>query len=268
MRRAFPEAFGANLTVGEARPYAGAFSQESGSETTINVGDTLSLTGTAILSGETDGAGTLALAGGSATIDSGATMTTSVWTVSGDGTDVTLDENLTYAGSFSEGAGETFVLSGGLSPVERGNQLRRRDGRRLEWPRNREDDAGLRPDDRRDGGVGKHQHRLWSGASATIGDGGGDQAFLFNTPGATYDILDSSGIGVGASTASYVKNGGLLEKTGGTGTSAIAPVVSNNGTLEVSSGTLDFQAGILSGTGSDVISGPATLEFDANVVAG
>jgi hypothetical protein len=38
--------------------------------------------------------------------------------------------------------------------------------------------------------------------------------------------------------------------------------------LEVSAGTLDFQAGILSGTGSDIVSGAATLEFDANVVAG
>ena len=55
------EAFGANLTVGEALDYAGAFSQDSGSETAITVGNTLSLTGTASLSGETTGAGTLAL---------------------------------------------------------------------------------------------------------------------------------------------------------------------------------------------------------------
>jgi hypothetical protein len=74
------EAFGANLTVGQDLDYAGAFSQVSGSETAITVGNALSLTGTASLSGETTGAGTLALAGGSATIDSGATITTSrVW---------------------------------------------------------------------------------------------------------------------------------------------------------------------------------------------
>ena len=43
----------------------------------------------------------------------------------------------------------------------------------------------------------------------------------------TYDILDNSGIAVGASPLSYIKNVGLLEKTAGTGTSVIAPVVTN-----------------------------------------
>ena len=42
--------------------------------------------------------------------------------------------------------------------------------------------------------------------------------------------------------------------------------MTNTGTLEVSAGTLDLQAGI-SGTGSDVVSGASTLEFDANVAA-
>jgi len=62
-------------------------------------------------------------------------------------------------------------------------------------------------------------------------------------------------------------NAGLFEKTGGTGVSTIAPNVSNTGTIDVSSGTLDFGGGI-SGTGSDIISGAATLEFDATVAAG
>ena len=120
---------------------------------------TLSLTGTASLSGATSGAGTLALAGGSATIDSGATISVSQWSISGAGTDVTLDESLSYAGSFSEGAGDTFVLSGGSSPVERRGDLRRRDGGRLEFPLYRGNDDSLRPHDRRDRGVGKHRHR-------------------------------------------------------------------------------------------------------------
>jgi len=62
-------------------------------------------------------------------------------------------------------------------------------------------------------------------------------------------------------------NAGLFEKTGGTGVSTIAPNVTNKGRIEVSSGTLDFRGGI-SGTGSDIISGAATLEFDATVAAG
>ena len=43
--------------------------------------------------------------------------------------------------------------------------------------------------------------------------------------------------------------------------------MTNTGKIEVSAGTLDFKEGI-SGTGSDTISGAATLEFDANVSAG
>ena len=102
-----------SLTVSEALVYAGAFTQGVGSTLSISSADTLSLTGTTSLSGATTGAGTLALAGGSATIDKGATISVSNWSISGAGTDVTLDENLTYAGSFSEGANDTFVLSGG-----------------------------------------------------------------------------------------------------------------------------------------------------------
>ena len=49
--------------------------------------------------------------------------------------------------------------------------------------------------------------------------------------------------------------------------STVVPNVTNNGTIEVASGTLDFKEGI-SGTGSDTISGAATLEFDAKVAAG
>src|SRR5208282_1004546 len=46
----------------------------------------------------------------------------------------------------------------------------------------------------------------------------------------TYDILDNSGIGLGASTASWVGDAGLFEKTGGTGTSVIAPTFYEPGT--------------------------------------
>ena len=72
-----------SLTVSEALAYAGAFSEGSGSTLSISSGDTLSLTETASLSGTTSGAGTLALEGGSATIDTGATMSVSNWSISG-----------------------------------------------------------------------------------------------------------------------------------------------------------------------------------------
>ena len=151
--------WGTSLTVSEALAYGGVFTQGLGSTPSISSGDQLSLTGTASLSGTTSGLGTLALGGGSATIDKGATISVSNWSISGAGTDVTLDENLTYAGSFSEGADDTFVLSGGHLLLSGGGDLHGGNRRRLEYPLYRGDDDGLRPDDRRDGGVGKHQRR-------------------------------------------------------------------------------------------------------------
>jgi hypothetical protein len=184
------------------------------------------------------------------------------------GVDATLDGNLTYGGSFSGGAGDTFVLSGGSLLLNGADTFSGGtvDGSALLETQGTTTVSGLTI-----GGTVEWENTNIaneSGGSATIGDSSGDQAFLYNTSTGIYDILDDSGIGVGASPLSYIKNAGLIEKTGGTATSAIAPVVSNNGTLEVSAGTLDFQAGILSGTGSDIVSGAATLEFDANVVAG
>ena len=226
-----------SLTVSEALAYAGAFTQGLGSTLSISSGDTLSLTGTASLSGATSGLGTLALAGGSATIDKGATISVSNWSISGAGTDVTLDENLTYAGSFSEGADDTFVLSGGnllLSGAATfaGGTV---DGSNILYTAGTTTVSGLTI-----GGTVEWENTkavTQSGGTVTIGDASGDEAILFNTSAATYDILDDSGIGLGASTASTIKNTGLFEKTGvttgGTGTSVIAPAVTNTGTIEV-----------------------------------
>ena len=256
-----------SLTVGEALGYAGSFTQRSGSTTAISSGDRLSLAGTADLSGTTSGAGTLAL-GGSATIDRGGTISVSNWSISGADADVTLDKNLSYAGSFSESAGDTFVLSGGhllLSGAATfaGGTV---DGSYVLHTAGTTAVSGLTI-----GGTVEWENTGTvneSGGSATVGDASGDTASLFNTKNAIYDILDNSGIGLGASTASDIKNTGLLEKTGETGTtSTIAPSVTNTGTIDVSSGRLDF-GGEISGTGSDVISGAATLEFDAKVASG
>jgi len=106
-----------------------------------------------------------------------------------------------------------------------------------------------------------------SGGTVTIGDASGDEAILDNAAKATYDITDDSGIDRGSSTASYIDNAGLLEKTGGTATSVIAPAVTNTGTIEVAAATLDVQRAV-TGKGSDQISGASTLEFDAKVSAG
>ena len=247
---------------------SGAFTQGAGSTTAIATGDSLSLTGTASLSGTTSGAGgTLALAGGSATIESGATVTASIWSISGAGADVTLGENLTYAGSFSEGAGDTFVLSGGNLLLNGADTFSGGtvDGSKLLETEGKTTVSGLTI-----GGTAEWENTKTvteSSGTVTIGDTSGDKAFLDNTSTGTYDIAGAGGIGQGSSTASYIDNAGLFEKTGGTGASAITPYVINAGTLEVSAGTLDFKAAI-SGTGKDQISGASTLEFDAKVAAG
>jgi hypothetical protein len=261
--------WGTSLTVSEALAYAGAFSQGSGSTTAITTGDSLSLTGNASLSGTTSGAGTLALAGGSATIDSGAEVSVSQWSISGGGTDVTHGGDLDYSGSFRESASDTFVLSGGYLLLNGANASfagATVDGSNFLYTEGTTAVAGLTI-----GGTVEWENTNTvnqSGGNVTLGDNiPADAATLFNTSGATYDILDNSGIGLGASAASDINNVGLLEKTGGTATSVVAPAVTNTGTIEVAAGTLDMQ-GAVTGTGSDEISGASTLEFDATVSAG
>ena len=255
---------GTKLTVAENLSYAGAFTEGAGTTLSIASGDKLTLTGTSGLSGTTSGAGTLDLAGGSATIDSGATVTASIWTISGAGTDVTLGENLTYTGSFSEGAGDTFVLSGGHlllsgSDTFTGGTV---DGSKVLETEGTTVVSGLTI-----GGTVEWENTKTvkqSGGTVTIGNSSGDKAFLDNTATGTYDIAGNGAIGRGSSTASDIKNAGLFEKTGGTKTSTIAPAVTNDGTVRVSSGTLELK-GAVTGKGTDTISGASTLELGAGV---
>jgi hypothetical protein len=258
---------GTSLTVSESLSYAGAFSQGAGSKLSISRADTLSLTGTASLSGTASGLGTLALTGSGDSINSGATISVANLSISGSGASVTLGEALTYAGAFSEAAGDTLALTGGPLVLTGANDVLSGgtvDGSRWLLTKGTTRVSGLTI-----GGTVEWENTGTvneSGGSATIGDASGDKAILYNTPKATYDILDNSGIGLGASTTSYIDNAGLFEKTGGTGASAIAPGVTNTGTIEVTAATLDLQ-GAVTGKGSDEISGASTLEFDSTVAA-
>ena len=66
--------------------------------------------------GTTSGAGTLDLSGGGSTsINSGAKISVSAWSLLGSKTTATLHENLGFAGAFSEAASDTLDLSGGIS---------------------------------------------------------------------------------------------------------------------------------------------------------
>jgi hypothetical protein len=106
-----------------------------------------------------------------------------------------------------------------------------------------------------------------SSGPATLGDAAGDLAQLMIASTGSWDILGDSGIGLGNSPSSLISNSGLFDKTGGSGTSAIAPQLVNKGSVLVSSGTLDLE-GAVSGKGEDTISGGSTLEFDSTVGGG
>ena len=209
--------WGTSLTVSEALAYAGAFSQGSGSTTQHIERRYAFADGNSEPERDDERGRDAGSGGGSATIDKGATISVSNWSISGAGTDVTLDESLSYAGSFSEGAGDTFVLSGGhllLSGAATfaGGTV---DGSNFLYTEGTTTVSGLTI-----GGTVEWENTKTvnqSGGTVTIGDASGDEAILFNTSKATYDIADDSGIGLGASTASYIHNAGLFEKTGGTG---------------------------------------------------
>ena len=81
--------------------------------------------------------------------------------------------------------------------------------------------------------VGNYATAKQSGGSITIGDAvATDKAELINEAARTWDIADNSGIARGADTASFIDNAGLIEKTGGTGTSTVTPAITNTGKIK------------------------------------
>ena len=79
---------------------------------------------------------------------------------------------------------------------------------------------------------------------------------LVNKAGAVYDFTDDYGLGNYNGTYGSVTNQGLLEKTGGTGTSYVYASISNTGTVAVASGVIEFDAG---GTLGGSIVGTGTI---------
>jgi hypothetical protein len=262
---------GANTsaTIDNNLSYAGSFNDGAGSTLSISSGDTLTLTGTNSIAGAIGGLGTLDLSGGGSTsIDSGAKISVSAWSLLGSKTSATLNENLAYAGTFGEAADDTLDLSGGSltltgsdtfsgGTVDGSNRLYAQgttlitDGLTIAGTASLENQKTL----------------TQSGGAVTVGDNAGNKAELYNASTGTYAIADDSGIGRGSSTASFIVNAGLLEKTGGAKTSTIAPALTNTGTVLVSSGVLDLQRAV-TGTGAETISGASTLEFDSTVAGG
>jgi hypothetical protein len=229
---------------------------------TIGRGDKLMLNGASTLSGITAGLGTLQVLAGRTTIAANAEFTVSHWSVLGASARVTIGETLIYQGVFTAGTGAVVTVSSGPL-VLRGtavfaNATITGTKRVRDWATTTV--AGLTLGDA--GGFANKAVLTESGAVVLAGAGE-----LVNSAGASWNIINDSGIALGASSSSPIVNSGLFEKTGGTGVSLIAPTFFNSGHVSVSSGALDFH-GAVSGSGVDTISGSATLEFDASVASG
>ena len=204
----------------------------------INSGDTLTLSGTISLSGSTSGAGTLALTGGDDAFGTGAALSTSAWSLSGAGTAATLGEALTYVGAFSAGAGTQTDADGGALTLRARRRSRASPSpARVRSVEPLQRSLGLGLDDRRRCDRRQPCDGDAKGGSITIGDAvATDKAELFNAAAGTWDIADNSGIAAGADAASFIDNAGLIEKTGGTGTSTVAPAIINTGKIVAASG--------------------------------
>jgi hypothetical protein len=118
------------------------------------------------------------------------------------------------------------------------------------------------------GGGGTFQN---NGTITQIGAGGlylaagGNVGTTFiNAAGATYDFQVDSGIGLAEFTSipNMIENFGLIEKTGGTGTSALAqPLTNNGGTFSVTTGTLQINTNSTNTNGTYQAAAGATLDL-------
>ena len=261
-------ATGANtsLIVAENLAYSGAFSDLLGATLYVSSGDTLTLSGATTLAGKITGPGTLAISGGTADIIPYASISGPNITVTGASTTLALGENLAFTRTFSVGSGATLNLTGGTLTLFGSNSFNDAivKGSHTLWLSGPSSVTGLTI-----GGTALLYNAnvlTESNGSVTVGDSSGSAATLLNAAAGTYDLLDNSGVGLGSSAASSMSNYGLFEKTGGSGESVIAPKFLNGHNVLDSSGTLDFQAAV-TGTGTNTISGAATLEFDSTVAS-
>ncbi len=102
----------AAVSVGTNLTYAGQWTQ-SGGTMSVASGDTLTFTGAGnTFAGTVGGAGTVAFTGGDAAFNAGAALTVAKVMVAGSATVVSVGENLTYAGQWTQTSGTVTVASG------------------------------------------------------------------------------------------------------------------------------------------------------------
>jgi hypothetical protein len=222
--------------------------------------------------GAISGIGQFALGAGSTNlIASGATIATGTFGITDLGTVVTLGENLSYAHIFNlENSAvlrlDAFTLT--LSGTDAFSNSSTIDG------------TGTLVTEH--GGTASANGMTLGGAVdwqnsgtvdeirlLTLGDASLNAATFTNEKAGVYNFTNDNGIALGAAPTSKLVNlaGGTLEKTGGTGDSAIAPAFTNNGAVTVTTGTIEFQ-NTVGGTGTFTLDAGAVLQFDSRVAGG
>jgi Ca2+-binding RTX toxin-like protein len=271
---------------------AGSFAKTAGSGTSfvdVNFTDTGTVSvasGSLEFRGPTDsftgaisGAGQFALGGGSvSTLASGTSITAAAFGIY-DSANVTLGENLTYAGTFYQGFGSVFNLNGhtltlngaadfynqnfGTPTIDGSGTLATSAattinsfvlGGSVNWSNS---------------GVANQIAQL------QVGDGGASAATLTNNASAQYNIAGDTNIEHGGAATSSIVNAGTLAKTAGSGTSFVDVNVVDTGTVAVASGLLEFRgasdsfAGTISGAGQFALGGGSvsTLASGTSITA-
>jgi fibronectin-binding autotransporter adhesin len=103
----------ASVIFNENFGYGGGFTDAAGTTLLIVSGTAFSLTGTgSALAGNVVGQGSLIFAGGSQAVGSGALIATKSWQISGKAS-TTLNESLTYGGTFAAAATSTLTVASG-----------------------------------------------------------------------------------------------------------------------------------------------------------
>ena len=222
----------------------------------------LELTGSTVtVSGLVEGAGTIEFGPGAISLMS-QQVTVAAMLLAGTGAELTVAQNLTYGGAFSETANtslsiantDVFTLNGpatlSKAVIDGPGQLKTAGTTAL---------AGATIENlanwANSGTVTETGQLTLSSKRATD---------FYNMKGGEFDLANN--FGINATTTTHVVNSGLLKKTAG-GLSTLAVALVNNGTVEVASGEIDVQ-GALSGTGKLEIDAGKILQADASVASG
>lgn len=219
--------------------------------------------GSSSIGGLVEGPGDLTLQGGSTTLAPGISLTVAGFTLSGNATEE-LNLNLAYAGAYGlDGAtqnlhGDTLTLSGIAalsSGVVTGPGLMETTGT-----------ASLGYVTADGGATLENTATMAQFGNLTLGDASG-AGTATNAVGGTWNFIADNEVSSSGSIEGTFDNRGLLEKTAGTGTSAILSAFTNatGATIDVGTGTIwlgnatDVLAGTVKGAGSLYVQGFATI---------